>query len=131
MLNTYLYIFWIFFYLICATLGVLGLPGWVGISACCLFFLPPSVLLYRLGRAGDRKGVARIRNIALIWLAFTALMIILNIASVSMSAAAGDALYYAMAVLCAPMVCGKYWLLSMFLFACLLAAGNKQLKGMK
>ena len=131
MLNTYLYIFWIFFYLLCAALGVLGLPGWVGITACILFFVPPAVLLYRCGRAGDRRGVARIRNISLAWLGFAVLMLILNIATVYMSAAAGAVLYYTMAVLCAPLVCGEYWILSLFLFSCLLMTSLQQLKHMK
>lgn len=131
MLNTYLYILWIFFYVLCAALGVLGLPGWVGITACILFFLPPLVLIYRHSRAGERKGLRRIRNISLGWLGFAALMIILNIASVYLSATAGAVLYYAMAVLCAPMVCGKYWLMSLFLFAFVLTAANQQLKVVK
>lgn len=131
MLNTYLYIFWIFFYMLNAALGVLGLPGWVGIVACLLFFLPPAILLHRAGKAGDRRGVARIRNISLGWLGLAVLMIILNIATVYMSETAGDVLYYAMAVLCAPLVSGEYWVLSLFLFSCLLMSSLRQLREMK
>ena len=131
MLNTYLYIIWIFFYMLCAALGVLGLPGWVGIVACLLFFLPPALLLHGAGKAGDRRSVARIRNISLAWLGLAVLMIILNIATVYMSETAGAVLYYAMAVLCAPLVCGEYWILSLFLFACLLMSSLRLLKEMK
>lgn len=123
-----LYILWGILYLICAVLGVVSLPGWVGILGCLLFFLPPAVILHRAVKAEDRRGIARIRNICLIWLSVTVLMLILNIASVGMSATAGQVLYYMMAVLCAPLVCGKFWILSLFLFACLLMASMRKLR---
>ena len=123
-----LYILWGILYLVCAVLGVVSLPGWVGILGCLLFFLPPAVILHRAVKAEDRRNIARVRNICLIWLGVTVLMLILNIASVGMSATAGQVLYYLMAVLCAPLVCGRFWILSLFLFACLLMAAVQKLR---
>lgn len=119
MVNTFLYIIWALAYLICGALGAL-LPGhWVGIPASILFFLPPAILLYRAKISGDLKTIRNIRVLSLVWLGTTALLLILNILSVALSAMAGDILYYTMVILTSPMVCGQYWLLSIFLWACL------------
>lgn len=128
MTNFTLYIAWGILYLLCAALGVLSLPGWVGVAACVLFFVPPAVLLWRSAKSGDPKTPRRIRNISLIWLGFTLFMLILNILTVAMTELAGRVLYYLMAVVCAPLVCGQYWVLSLFLFACLLMTSIQQLK---
>ena len=126
MKNTYLYALWGAFYLLCAALGVFSVPDWVGIIAGLLFFVPPAVILYRARR--DGKGARLIRNLSIAWLAVTLVLLVLNILSVTMSELAGTVLYYLLAVLSAPMVCGVYWVTSLFLWACLLVVSLRILK---
>ena len=127
-MNLYLYIVWGILYLICAALGVFSVPGWVGLVMCLVFFVPPTILLYR---APSRKTALTVRNLSIAWLALTVLLLILNILSVSMSEQSGTVLYYMMVVLTAPMICGGNWLLAIFLWACLLVVSRKILKKMK
>ena len=128
MTSKFLYIYWALMYVICAVLGFVGLPGWVGLVGSLVFFIPPAILLYRAIQAGEQGTIRRIRNISILWLAAAMLMIILNIASVYMSAVAGNILYGIMIVLTAPMVCSGFWLLPMFCWACLLIVSLQQLK---
>lgn len=132
MTNTFLYIYWGILYIIGVVLGFVSLPGWVGLVACFLFFLPPTVLLYRYHKAKEPAGIRRIRNLSVIWLATALFMLILNIAvSVSMSAQAGKILYYALVILTSPMICGGYWVIALFLWACLLMTCLQLLKKSK
>ena len=41
---------------------------------------------------------------------------------------AGNFLYGALTLLCSPLVCSQYWLLPMFLWACLLITSWQQLR---
>ncbi len=122
--NTILYILWAAMYVICGVLGVHPIPGWVGILACIGFFVPPAVLLWRR----DGKNLQLIRNLSLLWLGLTLILLILNILTVAMSAAAGDVLYYILVLVSSPMVCGGYWVIALFGWACLLMTSLKLLK---
>lgn len=135
MSNTFLYILWGALYVVCAGMGfITGPEGFTFallVAFSLAFFVPPFLLLHRASKTDDRKTLKLIRNLSLIWLCVATLMIILNIASVAMSAAAGTALYYGLILLTAPMVCGQYWLLSLFLWAFLLMSALKHLKHKK
>lgn len=126
--NVILYALWGGLYLLCAALGLFAVPPAVGILFCLLFFVPPAILLYQ---ARDAKCVRLVRNLAVGWLAVTVVLLILNILSVMMTALTGTVLYYMLVVLTAPMVCGQYWLIALFCWACLLVVSLQRLKNMK
>ncbi len=124
MSNTLLYIIWAVLYLGCGALGIFNAPDWAGILGCICFFIPPALLLQKK----DRKTTRILRNLALIWLGTTLVLLILNILSVAMSETAGNVLYYTMAVVSSPMVCGRYWLIALFLWSYVLMASLKLLR---
>lgn len=111
---------WAGAYALCAGLGFVSNPGagWVLTVLSLLFFVPPSVLLYR----GGKKTVRLVRNICIISLSVTVLMIVLNMLAVTASDAAGKVLYWLLILLTAPMVCSQAWVVSLFCWACLLMA---------
>ena len=130
-----LYIAWGAMYAICAGFGFI-IPGngfiyGLLVFFCLLFFLPPAILLYRGVKSGNLSRLRLIRNISLIWLVLTLVMLILNILTVAMSALAGKVLYAMLVILCAPLACGQWWALSLFLFACLLTVSIQQIRKLK
>ena len=124
-MTLYCYIAWGVLYLLGAIFPFIPEPEWLGILTCLLFFVPPAVLLYR------RESIRLIRNISIGWLSATVFLLVLNILSVTMTELAGTVLYYMMAVISSPMLCGGNWLVSMFCFACLLIVSQKLLKKTK
>jgi len=119
-----LYLIWGAWYILCAGLGFIPAAGGFGrvvlIAVAVLFFVPGAVLLVRGLRAGNRKGVLRIRRISLGALLLALVLILANVCSIDASQTAGDVLYILLGILSAPMFCGQYWLLSLFLWGCLL-----------
>ena len=115
-------------YILCAGLGFIPEPQgfWKGVltalSVC--FFLPGAMLL----RDADRQTAALIRNLAAASLGLTLLALVANFLSFGASDAVGDALYAVLVILSSPMVCSGYWLLSLFLWACLLIVSQQILK---
>ena len=91
--------------------------------AALVFFLPPAVLLYRAGKAGDRNAVKLICALAALSLVLTLGLLIGNVLSVGASEWLGTMLYYLLVIVSAPMVCSGYWAVGLFLWACLLVAG--------
>ena len=132
MRNKLLYILWGAMYVLCAGLGCISKPEgalyWILFFLAILFFLPPAILLSRSVKAGDRRTVAVIRNLSLIWLAAAMVLVMLNFATVGASAAAGQVLYALLVLVASPMVCGQVWIVPMFLWACLLTAAWQYLK---
>ena len=105
---------WAAMFILCAGLGFIQLP--VGglkaflIVAAVAFFIPPALL---------------IRNLSLISLVATTVVLLLNFLSVKWPEFIGDGLYALLVVISTPMICGQYWLLSLFLWACLLMVSLK------
>jgi hypothetical protein len=54
--------------------------------------------------------------------------LVVNLATVGASAAAGAALYYLLVFFTSPMICGQIWVLSLFLFALILTTSHHFLK---
>lgn len=131
MLNTYLYITWAAMYVICAACGILSVPLGLGIGLCVAFFVPPGILIGLAVKKRDRRALGLVQGISLGWLILTTVLVILNIFSVAMSELAGSILYYMLAVLCSPMVCGTYWTIAMFGWACLLVVCIQKRKQLK
>ena len=115
-------------FILCAGLGFIpeptGFLRWMMTGLSLLFFLPPFLLL----GSGDRERVKLVRNLSGISLLITLVLIIANFAAFSAPETLGGALYVLLVILSSPMVCSGYWVLSLFLWACLLMASIKKLK---
>ena len=117
--KTILFVLWGGLFALCAGLGFFAPSGW-GLAMSLLFFLPPGVLVYRAGKAGDRHTVCLIRNLAALSLGATLVMLILNFVFAVKSQALGNFLHGVLVVVSTPMIASGYWVLSLFLWACLL-----------
>ena len=95
------------------------------------FFVPGAVLLYRGYKARNPGRIKAICAISLVWLVMTLVLLILNFLTAGATALAGDLLYGFLVILSAPMFCGQAWVLSLFLWACLLMSGLSCLKKIK
>ncbi len=117
MSNKHLYAAWGILYILTAALGFI--PEVEGLAAAAmtllsiLFFVPGFWLLYR----GEKKPVL---IVSVISLAATVLCLLLNIWSVGMTVDMGDFLYALLGLVSAPMYCSRFWVLSLFGWACLL-----------
>ena len=124
MSNKSLYSLWGVLFIICAALGFIPVPSGavqaVFTILSVLFFLPPVVLLYRAGKAGDRSAALLIRNLSLASLGLTLLVLILSVVSAIQSEFLGNFLHGILVIISTPMICSGYWVLSLFLWACLL-----------
>ena len=128
-----LYALWGGMYLICGLLGLIPDPAGTvrGLltAAALLCFLPPFFLFRQAKAKGDKRTLSLLRNLSAMWLGLTALLIGLNVASLGASETVGNLLYTLLVILSSPMVCGGNWLIAMFLWACLLIASQKEMKG--
>ena len=126
-----LYIAWGVLFALCAGLGFIPNPKGVTWAAlfilALLFFIPPMILTYKAIKGADVAELKRIRLISLIWLGLTLVMLALNFLSVSFTAAAGKFVYWLLIVLSSPMVCGQVWVISIFLWGCLLSASWQEI----
>lgn len=101
---------WAVFYILCAGLGVAGKTATV---LAVLFFVPGALLLYW----GCRKPVRIVSGISL---GATFVLLLANFASAGSSEEMGNFLYSVLILVSSPMVCSGYWVMSLFLWACLL-----------
>lgn len=119
-----LYALWGILFILCAGLGFIPEPeGFLkGLmtALAVVFFLPGALLLGRAKKEKDLQTVALIRNLSAASLGLTLLALVGNFLSFTASEAVGDGLYAVLVIVSSPMVCGGYWLLSLFLWACLL-----------
>lgn len=119
-------------YVICAGFGFIPSPEgpiyWVLMFFSLLFFVPPTMILYRAIKTQEKQTLRCIRNLSLISLSATLLAIILNIFSVAFTKAAGTAVYWILIVVSSPMICAQVWAISLFLWACLLMTALQQLR---
>ena len=134
MTNKSLYSLWGVLFIICAVLGFIPVPSdavqAVFTALSVLFFLPPVVLLYRAGKESDRSTPQLIRNLSLASLGLTLMVLILSVVTAVQSEFLGDFLHGILVIVSAPMICSGYWVLSLFLWACLLIC-SLQLLGKK
>lgn len=119
-----LYCIWGCLFILCVGLGFIPNPAGLGkailVMLSVLFFVPGAMILIDGIRTGDRKAVLRIRWISICSLALTAIFLIANFLSVRASHAVGETLYELLVIVSSPMVCSQYWVLSLFLWSCLL-----------
>ena len=133
MKNSILFIAWAVLYIICALLGLAPLQGRAGSVFMALlslvFFLPGGILVYRGFRQKNRRLLRSVRIISILSLALTMITLIANFFSVLASETVGNILQILLTLVSAPMICSGYWILSLFLWACLLMStliGRKQ-----
>lgn len=119
-----LFALWGGLFVISAALGLADNTK-AGLWVSILFFLPPSLLLYDAGKAGDKSAVLLIRNLAALSLGLTLVLLILNVVFAVKSQAVGNFLHGILGVVSTPMLASGYWALSLFLWACLLMVGRK------
>lgn len=116
---------WAGMFIVCGLLGFIQQP--IGatkvlfIILAGLFFLPAYADAYFAWKNKDRKELTLVRNLCLISLGATLLLLVVNMLSVlGTSEALGDMLYYVLIVVSTPMICGQYWVYSLLLWAILL-----------
>lgn len=123
---------WLYLFVLSAVLGFIpAVAGFIRIVFTIVavgFFIPGFVLLVKADHRGDQKTIRLVRNIALTALILATVLIMLNFLSATMSKAWGDVLYVMLVVFAAPLVCGQYWALTLFGWACLLVYGATLLK---
>ena len=126
-----LYLLWAGLFIICAGLGFIqGVPVAIRLLLTLAFFVPPALLLYRAGQEGDRRTPELIRTLSFLSLLLTLVLLVLNFLSALGSRFIGDLVYYILIIVSSPMILCGYWVLSLFLWACLLMASRKLLKKM-
>ena len=124
MKKTILYILWGCLYVLCVGLGTVEEPEGFGkvllVLTSLIFFLPPACLMYTARKDGDRKGIVTLRIISIVSLSATLILLVVNFLSISASAETGRLVYDLLILVSAPMICSQYWVVSLFLWACLL-----------
>ena len=121
-----LYIVWGIMAVLCIGLGTLETEDLLLqiplLLISIVFFVPAGLLLYDYLDAGNRKGILRIRWICIGSLAVTLVTLLAFFLAALRGAAAAGWLYEVLILVSCPMVCSQYWLVSLFLWACLLFA---------
>lgn len=117
-----LWLIWLYLFAFCCVLGFIPNPPeflkalLVVLGVC--FFIPGGLLLKRK----EQKTVRMVRLLSICSLVLTLITIILNFASVLMTPVWGTVLYIIMGILSTPMLCCRFWIISLFGWACLMSA---------
>ena len=130
-----LFALWGAFYILCGLLGFIREPNGFVTAVLVLmavgFFVPGGMLLYQGYQKNDTRKIKMIRNLSLGWLGLTLVLLVVNFLAVGATELTGDLLYGFLVILTAPMCCGQFWVLSLFLWACLLMVSLSCLKKKK
>ncbi len=126
---------WVGMFILCAVLGFIPEPdGFSKFMLCALgllFFLPPSLLLYKSWQDKDTKHLKLVRRLSAISLGLTLLLMVANLLSVLASTLVGDVLYVALVILASPLICAQYWFIGPAGWALLLFTSMELLRGVK
>lgn len=121
-----LYGIWALGYILCGALGHIAEPtGGQAVAMTVLsvlFFVPGALLLVDAFRKDCKAGLLRVRWISAISLGLTFVALLANILCAGASETVGNVFYVLLIWVSAPMICSRYWILSLFLWACLLFA---------
>ena len=132
MKQKYLYALWGGLFVLFAALGFIPQPGGVlkGLMTVLsvAFFVPAALLLRQSAQTGNHAAAALVRNLSAASLALTMVLIIANFFSALGSELLGNILYSILIIVSCPMICSGYWVLSLFLWACLMIAAMKILR---
>lgn len=116
---------WVGMYILCAVLGFLqpqegGAKVLLMIFAL-MFFLPPALDAWFSWQRKDFAELRLIRNISLMSLGLTTVLLVANVLSaITSNTVLGDILHYALVLVSVPFVCGQYSVYSLLLWAALL-----------
>ena len=129
--NSILKALWIGMYILCCVLGFVtptdSISRVLMLVLAVAFFIPPALLLYRAKKEKDEKDLQLVRRISLISLGITTIALVANFLSVLASTqAVGTVLHYVLALVSVPMLCSQNWVVSLFLWACLLFSSLKK-----
>ena len=123
-----LWIVWYVLFLICALAGLIpdpqGFWRFLSILLSLVFFLPGFGLLKPAHDRQDQATIGKIRTICIVSLAATTALIILNYLSALMDPVWGYIFYYILVVVSTPMICGRYWIISLLGWALLLSTAS-------
>ena len=111
------YICWGILYALCFGFGFIpeaeGITAFAMTGLAVMFFVPGFVLLWL-----EQKKMVRL--ISAVSLVGTMVTVMLNFLAVNASTGTGDFLYVLLGLVSVPMFCARIWVLSLFLWACLL-----------
>ena len=128
--KTSYYTTWAGISILCAGLSFIPEPAgflkFLMIALSLGFFLPPAMLLYRAKKERDVFTVKLIRNLSLASLVLTVAVLIISVLSFLAPEWVGNFLHILLILVSVPMVCGQYWVLSLFCWACLLMVSLKK-----
>ena len=128
----FLYALWAGLFILCACCGFIprteGVLPLLFTIVSLLFFLPAGVLLWDAGKQRDLHTLKLVRNLSALSLGLTLVLLILNFLMAMGSEFWGQVLHYILVIVSSPMICSGHWVLSLFLWACLLTASFKQTK---
>ena len=131
----FLFALWGGLFIVCAAMGFIPNPAGAGRVLLTLlsvaFFVPPALALYQAIQDGDRPVLRLIQNLSALSLGLTLVLLVLNFLSALRSETLGDILYNILTIVSSPMVCSGCWVLSLFLWACLLMVSLKGLRKKK
>ena len=124
-----LFALWGGLYALCAGLGFIPAPAGVLKALLAVlavaFFVPPLMIVY--GKS-NRHDLLLVRNLAAWWLVLTTALLVINFMSATAPVHLGDLLYAVLVIVSSPMICGQYWVLSLFGWAFVMFAAMAQLK---
>ena len=126
---------WAVLYILCGLLGFIPDPGsWmkaISVLLAAAFFVPGGVLLYRACKEKNKKQLRFLRNLSVASLGATFAALLLNFLSVMFPELIGDFLYGVLVLVSVPMVCSRYWAVSMFCWALIMCISGTWLKQAK
>ena len=117
---------WGMLFILCAGLGFI--PERTGaldvlLTLCAVgFFVPPALLLRQAAVRGEKSWIALIRNLSALSLGLTLAVMLLSIVTAASGDTLGIFLHVVLVIVSTPMFCAGRWVLSLFLWACLMFA---------
>ena len=119
-----LYAIWACLYILCVGLGTVGTVEGVGkiffVLTALIFFIPGILLLVFGLREKNKKMLLRVRIVCICSLVLTLIFLVANFLTANGPDATGYTMFELLNLVSAPMLCSQYWVLSLFLWACLL-----------
>lgn len=126
MKNPVLFALWGCLHVLCVGLGTVKEPEGFGKALLVLtgliYFLPATLILWDGISHRKKKQISAVRWIAIVSLGLTLVLLVINFLSVGAGADTGRLVYDILNIVSAPMLCSQYWVVSLFLWACLLWA---------
>ncbi len=125
----HLYIAWVCLGIICIGLGFVrnaeGFGKFLLVATSVIFFLPGFMLLQMGYKKKNAQLIRRIRIISLLSIVCTIISFFAFVASLFAPLWLGDLCYFLLIACSVPMLCAQYWVLSLFLWSCLLILSLK------